>query len=59
MNQQLEKVSAFYLAHLAGVFIFLNAVPFDTLEAPADMLFLSQLIMLGDHSAIHGRCASL
>jgi hypothetical protein len=31
----------------------------DTLNATADKLLLSQLMKLGGHSAISGRCASL
>jgi hypothetical protein len=43
MNQPLGKVGAFYLLQITGVFIFLNAVHSDTLEAPADSLVLSEL----------------
>ncbi|MEO9477223.1 MAG: hypothetical protein ABJG41_16880 [Cyclobacteriaceae bacterium] len=50
MNQPLGKVSAFYLLLLAGVFIFLNAVLSDTLDAPADFTILL-LLASGVHTA--------
>ena len=40
-------------------FIFKAQCQSDTLNAPADKLLLSQLIKLGGHSAISGRCAPL
>jgi hypothetical protein len=55
MNQPLGNGSAFYLVHLAGFFSFWTQCVFDTLNAPADKLLLSQLIKLGGHSAISGR----
>jgi len=50
MNQPLGKVGAFYLAHLAGFFLFMDVVHSDTLEAPADSLVLSEFAKLGAHS---------